>query len=132
VVAVAVSDSLTHGGTPPRARLRPVADVRPRPVFWLRRLVALASLAVISVAAWFGVYATLGWIGGGPLTAAGQPGGMRPAAARVWVVRPGDTLWSIAAATGDRGDLRPLVDHLSDEIGGRPLQPGERLVLPGS
>lgn len=53
------------------------------------------------------------------------------ASARVWIVRPGDTLWSIALASGAKGDIRPLVDRLSKEVGGRPLQVGERIVLPG-
>ncbi|MBO0732668.1 MAG: LysM peptidoglycan-binding domain-containing protein, partial [Acidimicrobiaceae bacterium] len=120
MVAVAVQHWPVNADTPERPRLRPVTGSRRRRVFWFRRFMALALLAAIAAALWFAVAATLGWIGGGPLTAAGQPGGMRPAAQHVWVVRPGDTLWGIAAATGDHGDLRPLVDRLSDEIGGRP------------
>lgn len=54
----------------------------------------------------------------------------RLASARVWIVRPGDTLWGIALASGAKGDIRPYVDRLSSEVGGRPLQVGERIVLP--
>ncbi len=54
----------------------------------------------------------------------------RPIAERVWVVRPGDTLWQIAATTRRGGDLRPVVDRLVAEIGGRALQVGQRIPLP--
>ncbi len=67
--------------------------------------------------------------GGGPLTATGAARGT-PAAARVWVVRPGDTLWTIALAAGAKGDIRPLVDKLAAETGNKPLQVGEQVLLP--
>ena len=51
----------------------------------------------------------------------------------VYVVKPGDTLWSIARRiTGSRGDPRPVVDrmlvanHLADPL----ITVGERLMLP--
>jgi hypothetical protein len=50
---------------------------------------------------------------------------------RTYVVRPGDTLWSIAAASRP-GDVREGIwqleqrNHLRSGV----LQPGERLVLP--
>ncbi len=89
-----------------------------------------------------------GAAGGGPLTATGSPTlapgspirfraagsagvlSARPASAQVWVVRPGDTLWSIVVDSGYPGDPRPLVDELQAQLGGRPLSPGERLLLP--
>ena len=47
-----------------------------------------------------------------------------------YVVRSGDTLWSIAAAIAPNSDPRPVVDALRDANGGRPeLQVGERLVV---
>lgn len=49
--------------------------------------------------------------------------------AKVVVVQPGDTLWSIAGRVQHRGDLRPLVDRLSAEHGAGPLQPGERITI---
>jgi hypothetical protein len=48
----------------------------------------------------------------------------------VWVVRPGDSLWSIAATVQPHGDIRPLVDRLVFETHGSPLFPGERIALP--
>lgn len=107
-----------------------------------RRRRAAVLLVVAGIAA-LGVLAALlagagraaapaGSPGGGPLTAAGRPVGAspRPVAANVWVVRPGDTLWSIVVDSGVSGDPRPVVDRLEAQLGGKPLQPGERLILP--
>ena len=47
-----------------------------------------------------------------------------------YVVQPGDTLWAIARHLDPNGDVRPLVDTLSREVHGRPLQVGQRLVVP--
>ena len=49
---------------------------------------------------------------------------------RSYVVRPGDTLWSIVRALEPHGDVRPLVDRLDRSRRGRPLRAGERIVLP--
>jgi len=96
-----------------------------------RRLAMLAGLLLALVGGWFALQAALGLFGGGPLATTGQPGGLRPAAARVWVVQPGDTIWTIArAVSGGRGDERPLVDRLSAEVGDRALQVGQRIPLP--
>ncbi len=48
----------------------------------------------------------------------------------IYVVKPGDTLWSIAtelAAPGE--DVRPLVDALNDIAGGANLDIGDQLVI---
>ena len=49
---------------------------------------------------------------------------------RTHLVQPGETYWSIAAATTDGGDVRMAVDELIDANGGRALFPGDRIVLP--
>ena len=51
--------------------------------------------------------------------------------ARHYVVRPGDTLWSIAARTYG-GDVREGVWKLEQRngLGSATIVPGERLVLP--
>jgi hypothetical protein len=99
-----------------------------------RRAVLLATLAAVLVAAvcvLLALQAALGGGAGGPLTAgAASAGASRPAATRVWMVRPGDTLWTIAEAVHPRGDVRPIVDRLSAQVGGRPLMVGQRLTLP--
>ena len=72
--------------------------------------------------------AALGALGGGPLAAPETPAG-RGGAVAVYLVQPGDTYWTIARHLQPNGDVRALVDHLSSEHGGAPLQPGEQLVL---
>jgi nucleoid-associated protein YgaU len=52
-----------------------------------------------------------------------------PPVGQTYVVRPGDTLWSIAAAIAPGSDPRPVVDALRDANGGPDLQVGERLVI---
>ena len=49
---------------------------------------------------------------------------------RTYVVRPGDSFWSIARSVQLRGDLRPLVADLVEEHGSNSLQVGDRLELP--
>jgi len=64
--------------------------------------------------------------------AAGATGGDRPAASRTYVVRPGDTLWSIAVRlAGPSSDPRPLVDELAqaNHVAGS-IEPGQTLRLP--
>lgn len=47
------------------------------------------------------------------------------------VVRPGDTLWSIAMDLRPEGDVRPLVDELAARAGGGSIQVGQRISLEG-
>ena len=48
----------------------------------------------------------------------------------VYVVQPGDTLWSIASRIAPAGtDVRPIVDQLSVSAGGAQLEIGQRLVI---
>jgi LysM repeat protein len=52
---------------------------------------------------------------------------------RVYVVRPGDTVWSIAGReAGPGADPRPLVDRLIrlNDLSDAVILPGQRLVLP--
>ena len=51
--------------------------------------------------------------------------------AQLYVVRPGDTLWSIAAAryAGDPREGIWKLQHRND-LAGTTITPGERLVLP--
>ncbi len=95
-----------------------------------RRLALVGVFAALFVACAVWVQAgAAGRAGNGPLAGPGA-GPSRPAAADVWVVQPGDTLWAIAHHVQPTGDIRPLVDRLEAEVHGRPLQVGEQLVLP--
>jgi hypothetical protein len=103
---------------------RRYARRQPPEVYRRRRIVVFGLLAFLLVALWLGVQGLMGSSRSSALPAS------RAIAARQWIVRPGDTLWSIALASGDRGDLRPLVDQLSAEVNGQPLQVGESISLP--
>jgi hypothetical protein len=54
--------------------------------------------------------------------------GAAPCAA--YVVKPGDTAWSIAVRYDRGADPRPLADMLESEAGGGGLQPGETVLVP--
>lgn len=103
---------------------RPVARRGARPsaaTFWRRRLVAGAvGLAVLVMAGKAGAA-----LGGSPLASPERA----PAATR-HVVRPGDSLWSIAERLEPSRDPRPVVDALAAARGNRPLIPGEVVVWP--
>jgi nucleoid-associated protein YgaU len=122
-------------GVSPRRPMRRPAVVPARPpaaVLRRRRMVAAGLLVATTMGALIGLQAALGRIGGGPLAATGAPGGLQPAATRVWVVRPGDTLWSIAEAVDPGGDVRPLVDRLAAQVRSTALFAGETIAIPGA
>jgi len=54
-----------------------------------------------------------------------------PPTAAVYVVQPGDTLWSIAHRVEPHADPRDVVDRLVELNGSGALQPGQRLRLTG-
>ncbi|MEY2476629.1 MAG: hypothetical protein QOG87_1944 [Actinomycetota bacterium] len=94
-----------------------------------RRLIALAALVVLVLALQLAVHTASAWLGDGSL-AVPEPASGAAAAGSVYVVQPGDTLWTLARRAQPTGDLRPLVGRLADARDGRPLQAGQRLVLP--
>ena len=105
---------------------------RSQPSAAVRRWRAVLVLSAIAVCG------TL--LGAGSLAGAGQatelptavvPPAAAPSPARVHVVQPGDTLWSVARSLQPEGDVRPLVARLRGASGGGPLVPGQRLRLPG-
>jgi nucleoid-associated protein YgaU len=114
------------------SRSRAWAGHRLDPAVYRRRRLLVAGLFLLAIAAAL-ILAQLiqAGIGGGPLTTtAAAAGPVIPAGATSYVVRPGDTLWTIAASIDPKGDERPLVDALSRETGGAPLYPGEHLAIP--
>jgi hypothetical protein len=108
---------------PPASRRPTAADYR------RRRVLAVGAATLLAVFAWIAVRSALDRIGGGPLATTGATSAI-PVSARTWVVRPGDTLWSIALAVEPRDDVRPLVDQLTRETGGHTLYPGEVVPIP--
>lgn len=114
--------------------------VRPAPVragsnaLQRRRRAALVGLtglaAALAVAGWITLQAVAG-AGGGLSTTSGSAGGAPlPIVAHIWVVQPGDTLWSIAEAAHPGTDVRPVVDRLAAETGAAALQAGQHVVVP--
>jgi nucleoid-associated protein YgaU len=127
---------MVHGAGDLQRRRRPSRPsvARPGRLSPRRRIAAgrLASATVLLAGT-----ALFGWPTGGTPAAAGPvpPGRAEPAQAggptASVVVRPGDTVWSIARRLQPSGEIRPLVDHLTEGRSGRALQPGEVLVVPG-
>jgi nucleoid-associated protein YgaU len=89
-----------------------------------RQAVLLASLSVLVLPVLL-----ISTAGSAPTTI---PAAGAPASAplrTVYVVQPGDTLWSIARKLDSGADPRETVDHLVELNGGAALQPGQRLRL---
>jgi hypothetical protein len=85
--------------------------------------------AVLALVIVLGVAALSAFAGGGPSPA--TPSDRPESVASVaYVVRPGDTLWSIAREIQPEGDVRPLVDVLAAARGGTPLVPGDVVAWP--
>ena len=95
----------------------------------LRRLLPGAASLAVLVGCWFGAGALAS--SAHPLRVVQLPGSVPVKGGYAYVVRPGDTLWSIASRIEPGSNPQPLVDRLEAEIGGRTLEPGDRLVLPG-
>jgi hypothetical protein len=131
VAAVAYPFVDTWVATRPPHPARPVAPARPKArVYRRRRAVALFAVAVVALMVVTVSRMALAGSGGGALTTSGSSGATAPLGARrVYVVQPGDTLWSIVVATGHGGDPRPEVDRLAMQLDGRALQPGQRIQL---
>ena len=85
-------------------------------------VIALGFAAVLSMA---------GRVGAGPQAA--SPLRTAPTASRTYVVRPGDTLWRIAAGlVGSRQDPRPMITRLIrlNHVANGVILPGQQLRLP--
>ena len=88
--------------------------------YWRRRVIAVVvGLTALVMAGKAGAA-----LGGSPLAVPER----RPATSQS-IVRPGDSLWSIAARLEPDRDPRPVVDALTAARGGAPLVPGEVVNL---
>lgn len=121
----------SRAGAPLAVRARP-APRRVSPAVARRRRLGIATLvagaALLMMAGSLVLQAVR--TGGGPLTTPGAAPGIHLASDQVWVVQPGDTVWSIAQTADPGADVRPLVDRITAELRGQPLYPGERILIP--
>ena len=119
-----------HGGVDVTRRRARRAVVQRR-----RRAVVLTAVAAGLVC---GLALPLSALGGAPAlqhaALGGAPAPQHAFAAApgetVYVVRPGDTLWSIASRFDRGGDPRPLAEALAQETGSAVVVPGERITIP--
>ena len=102
----------------PRRRSLPDRATRVR----RRRLAALVLLAVVAL----GLGALLRWTAAGVVGSDSSP---EPISSAVYVVQPGDTLWTIAERVAPGEDPRPIVAELRQRHGDSSLQVGDRLDL---
>jgi Tfp pilus assembly protein FimV len=125
-------------GSIERAPARPVRRAAPdRATRYRRRRLAalvLATVVVVGSAGAVGYIRSLVALDGGPVPIDAGPTRSDPAEPRLadgeaYVVQPGDTYWSIAAAIAPDDDPRPVVDRLREASGGKVLQAGDRLVI---
>ena len=107
-----------------------------RATYWRRRFVVVAlAVALVLVMAQAGSA-----LGGSLATPERRPAvgaataastGSRNTGSRITVVRPGDSLWSVAARLAPGTDPRPVVDALADARHGTVLVPGETVEWDG-
>jgi LysM repeat protein len=109
------------------------APGRLHPAVYRRRRLGLAlaviTILAVSYLALTGLRVITGDAGAVPVSS--RPAASAPAAGETYVVQPGDTLWSIARSLQPSGDVRHLVDTLSDRVGGRALVAGQSLRVDG-
>ncbi|HET9770886.1 MAG TPA: LysM peptidoglycan-binding domain-containing protein [Acidimicrobiia bacterium] len=107
---------------PPTLPLRPPRPSLPDRATRIRRR-RLAALVLVSLLA-LGLFSLLRWTAA---SVVGSDPAPRPITSAVYVVQPGDTLWSIAERVAPGADPRPVVDELRDRNGGTELEVGDRL-----
>lgn len=107
---------------PPSVRPRGVsARTRRRRLFFSLGVGAAVAMLALPVTALGGRMATPP---ASPSSAVVVPG------STIYVVQPGDTLWSIALAFDHGGDPRPLAEAIAKETGSPVVVPGERIRIP--
>ncbi|MGC9962946.1 MAG: LysM peptidoglycan-binding domain-containing protein [Acidimicrobiales bacterium] len=117
-------ESRADGAAVVAPALRHAGAITPRG--WRRLLPGVATLVALA-----GI-----WAGAGLLSAvhahplAVLPGSVKAPGGYVYVVRPGDTLWSIATRLDPSGDPRTLVAQLEARVHTDALVPGSRITVP--
>lgn len=111
-----------HGEDVALRRARRAAAVRRRRRLLLATAVAgLVTLLALPLSA-------LG--GASPAQSSVRATGATVTGATVYVVQPGDTLWSIAERFDHGGNPRPLVEAIARETRSATVVPGERIDIP--
>ena len=144
MVAIATAPRTPHTRFPSRPVLVVLPPVtRPGARIYRRRRLAVlaAALSVVLVAVLLTSLAGRSGASDVRIAPAGTPIVREPAAygasgqsvpdRAVYVVQPGDTIWSIARDLDPSGDARATVDRIVALNGGAALQPGQRLRLTG-
>ncbi|MHB8438929.1 MAG: LysM peptidoglycan-binding domain-containing protein [Acidimicrobiales bacterium] len=93
-----------------------------------RRRVVLAAATIGMLVA-----LALPWGGAGGHTLAASGSVLAGAALEphtLYIVQPGDNMWTIAERLSPRADPRVVVAQLEQQVGSDTLQPGDRLTLP--
>jgi hypothetical protein len=112
-----------------RRAARPATGGRPvsRATYWCRRaFVAALVVGLVLVMAQAGAA-----LGGSSLATPERSTTSSASVVRHTVVRPGDSLWSVASRLAPGSDPRPVVDALSQARDGAPLVPGETVEWGG-
>lgn len=134
MAAIAYPSVVDAGPRPVRApaRVIPLRPATAPAVYRRRRVVALAAVALVGAVMILLLRAAAGVVWGAPLAPPAAPAAaaVQPAAAVTYVVRPGDTYWSIAVAMHAPGDVRATVDRLVASRHGAPLRAGETITIP--
>lgn len=99
------------------------------PVTYWRRRIAVVVIAVALVLVMARAGAALG--GSTPVAPERHPAHSSATAAESTVVRPGDSLWTVAERLAPGDDPRPIVDALSEARHGTVLTPGEIISWDG-
>ncbi len=91
-----------------------------------RRRLVLGAVAAALVLLALPLHVTAG----APVAGAARPAALGGHGPVTYVVRPGDTLWSIAERVDPSADPRPLVARLAAQVGSDAIVPGEQLRVP--
>jgi hypothetical protein len=104
-------------------------------IYARRRMMALLCLVAIVLVLFFGTGHVVANRGGAPASAsmirpATASAVVAPAPANVYIVKAGDTLWSIGERYHGKASLVDYVDALVSANGGTELQVSQALTLP--
>jgi hypothetical protein len=112
----------------PRHRPAPVRRSLPDRATRIRRR-RLAAIGLAAVLTFAGITAGRVLWSAAVGSSSAEPIGAALITGEVYVVQPGDTLWSIAERIAPGEDPRPVVAALRARNGDVDLQPGDRLVV---